>query len=253
MTRRSLVALLLVLAIGPDVRAADPQPITVLAASSLTESLQAAGSAWSAKGHPAVSFSFDASSRLAKQIESGSPADAFFSADEDWMNELATKGLIDASTRADLVGNALVVAVPAGNPLAIHAATDLSGVGVKHLALAGESVPAGKYGRAALTTLHVWDAVNERVVNGDNVRAVLAWVASGEAEAGIVYATDAKVEPKVTVAFTFPPTSHPAIVYPAAVLKNAPHAADAKSFVAFCQSSEGLAIFEKAGFTKLAH
>ncbi len=246
-----ILATVLLLATLRDVRADDRAALTVLAASSLTESLQLAATTWTAKGNPAVAISFDSSSRLAKQIEAGSPADAFFSADQDWMDELATKGLIDASTRIDLVGNSLVVVVPAEKPSAIRSAADLSSAAVKHLAVAGESVPAGKYARAALTSLHAWDPVKDRVVNGDNVRAVLTWVAGGEAEAGIVYATDARIEPNVAVAFTFPASSHAPIVYPAAVVRGSPNAALAGAFVAFCKSPEAMAIFEAAGFTRL--
>lgn len=245
----TFLPLLAILLAPVSVHAADAPALTVLGAASLTESLQAVGAAWTAHGHPAVTFSFDASSRLAKQIEAGSPADAFFSADEDWMNELASQGRIDPSTRVDLLGNTLVVVVPASSKVAVHTAKDLSSATVHHLALAGESVPAGKYGRAALTSLGAWEGVKDRVVNGDNVRAVLAWVAGGEAEAGIVYATDARVEPKVTVAFAFPASSYPPIVYPAAVVQGSAHAGDAKSFVAFCSTPEAMAIFEKAGFT----
>jgi molybdate transport system substrate-binding protein len=244
-----MVPLFLLLATAPDARAADSS-VAVLAASSLTESLQAVGTAWTAKGHPEIAFSFDSSSRLAKQIEAGSPTDVFFSADVEWMDELARKGWIDESTRADLVGNELVVVVAAGKGSTIGSAKDLARV--QHLALGGESVPAGKYARAALTSLHAWEPVKDRVVNGDNARAVLAWVANGEAEAGIVYATDARVEPKVVVAFTLPSSSHPPIVYPAAVVKNAKHADEARAFVAFCRSTEALAIFEAAGFRRIA-
>jgi molybdate transport system substrate-binding protein len=126
---------------------------------------------------------------------------------------------------------------------------ELAGPDVKHLALAAETVPAGKYARAALVSAGVWEPVKDRVVNGENVRTVLGWVASREAEAGFVYATDAKVEPKVNVAFTVPASNYPPIVYPAAVVKNARHAKEAAEFLAYCQSAEGMAVFLAAGFT----
>jgi molybdate transport system substrate-binding protein len=252
-TRRSLLASLFLvvtgLALVPRHASADDPGLVVLAASSLTESLQKAGTAWTAKGHPKVTFSFDASSRLAKQVESGVSADAFVSADLEWMDYLDGKGLIDKATRTNLLGNSLVAIVAATSPLALTAPADLAKPEVKHLALGGENVPVGKYGRAALTNLKVWDGVKDRVVNGDNVRTVLGWVATGEADAGIVYTTDAKVEPKVKVAFTFPDSSHPPIVYPAAVTKGATHAKDAADFLAFCKSTDGMAIFAAAGFT----
>ena len=225
------------------------ESVVVLAASSLTESLQKVATAWTAHGHPAVTFSFDASSRLAKQVEAGAPADAYVAADTDWMDHLDSRGLIRTDTRVNLLGNTLVAVVPGPSSGLMGSAADLRKPEITHLALAGENVPAGRYGRAALTSLGVWDAVKTRVVNGDNVRTVLGWVATGEADAGIVYLTDARVEPKVTVAFTFPATSHPPIVYPAAVLTGAAHAQDAADFLTYCASAEGMAVFTAAGFT----
>lgn len=253
MNRRHLLALLALgaAALGwriPAARAGDPSPVVVLAASSLTETLQKVGAAWTAKGRPAVTFSFDASSKLAKQVEAGAPADAFFSADADWMDYLEGKGLIDASSRVNLLGNALVAVLPANSGVGVSRVEDLAKPEIAHLALAGENVPAGKYGRAALTALGAWDAVRTRVVSGDNVRTVLGWVASGEAEAGVVYRTDARVEPRVKVAFTFPASSHPPIVYPMAVLRGAAHAKEAADFLAYCRSAEGMAVFTAAGF-----
>ena len=253
LTRRALLASvpaagLLAFASEPHA-ASPPAPITVLAASSLTESLQKVAAAWTAKGHPAVTLSFDASSRLAKQIEAGAPVDAFFSADNDWMDYLDTRGLIDRPTRVDLLGNTLVAVVPVGSGLVLDDAAGLGQSGVQHLALAGESVPAGKYARAALSSLGGWDALEDRVVRGDNVRTVLGWVASGEAEAGVVYATDARVEPRVQVAFTFPRASYPPIVYAATVVAGAVHAKEAAAFLVYCRSAEGMAVFAAAGFT----
>jgi len=255
MKRRSLLHAVVITALGmaslvvaPPPAAAD-SPVVILAASSLTESLQKVAAAWTVKGHPAVQFSFDASSRLAKQVEAGAPVDAFFSADVDWMDHLEGKGLIDKTTRANLVGNTLVAVLPAGSMLTIRGAADLGLPGIQHLALAGESVPAGKYARAALGSLGAWDGVKDRTVTGDNVRTVLAWVATGEADAGVVYGTDAKVEPRVKVAFAFPQSSYPAIVYPMAVVKGASHAKDAAEFLAFCQSEAGIAVFRDAGFS----
>ena len=253
MTRRSLLAWLLagatLLSVAPRPAVADDATVVVLAASSLTESLQKVATAWTAKGHPKVAFSFDASSKLAKQVEAGAPADAFFSADSDWMDYVDAKGLINKPTRVNLLGNSLVAVLPAASTVTVASATDLGKPEIKHLALAGENVPAGKYGRAALESLGAWTSVKDRVVSGDNVRTVLGWVATGEADAGIVYATDAKVEPKVKVALTFPATSYPTIVYPAAVLTSATHGKDAADFLTYCGSAEGMAVFSAAGFT----
>jgi molybdate transport system substrate-binding protein len=229
--------------------AGSPGPLVVLAGSSLTESLQAVAARWSAGGHPAVTFSFDASSRLAKQVEAGVPADLFFSADSDWMDYLGERGLIDDRTRVNLLGNALVAVVPTRSTLAVTSAAELGKPEVARVALAGENVPVGKYGRAALTSLGAWGAVKDRVVNGDNVRTVLGWVATGEADAGVVYVTDARVESRVRIAFTFPATSYPTIVYPAAVLAGSARPTDAADFLAYCKSAEGMAVFTAAGFT----
>ena len=247
MTRRLLLFALGFLLALPA-RAADAE-ITVLAASSLTESLQAVGAKWTAAGHPKVTFSFDASSRLAKQIEAASPADLFFSADSDWMDYLDERSLIDEATRVNLLGNALVVVVSAASTVTFGSVKNLARPEVKHLALAAETVPAGKYARAALTSAGAWEPLKDRVVNGENVRTVLGWVAGNEAEAGFVYATDAKVEPKVRVAFIVPAASYPPIVYPAAVVKNAAQAKEAAEFLAYCKSPEGIAVFVAAGFT----
>lgn len=216
--------------------------VVVLAASSLTESLQKVAAAWTAQGHPAVTFSFDASSKLARQIEAGAPADLYISADSEWMDYLDQRGRI--TSRVNLVGNSLVAIVPKGT----SSSPDLTRPEIKHLALAAETVPAGKYARASLLSLGTWDAVKDRVVSGDNVRTVLGWVATGEAEAGIVYATDALVEPRVSTVYTFPAATHPPIVYPAAVVKDAAHAEDAAAFLAYCRSTAALAIFYAAGF-----
>lgn len=231
------------------VAVAGEPPITVLAASSLTESLQAVADAWTARGHPAPTLSFDASSRLARQVDAGAPADLFFSADAGWMDWLAGRGLVDPTTRVDLLGNALVVVVPAGSDLTVSAATGLADPRVRHLALAGESVPAGRYAREALRALGAWDGVADRVVSGDSVRATLAWVAAGEADAGLVYATDARVEPRVTVAWTVPADAHPPIVYPAAVVRKSAHRAEAEAFLAFCRGEVGRETFAAAGFS----
>lgn len=255
MKRRRLLALLavattVVLVLGSRVvEAGDPDPIVVLAASSLKETLPVVAAAWTAKGHPPVTFHFDASSRLAKQVEAGAPADVFISADRDWMDVLERAGRLAAGTRRDLVGNTLVAVVPAGSGLTLASPSDLARPEVLRLGLAGENVPAGKYGRAALRALGVEDAVQGRIVNGDTVRTVVRWVATGEVSAGIVYATDARVEPRVKVAFPFPAGSHSAIVYPMAVLKDSGHASEAASFLDACRSPEGMAVFRAAGFT----
>jgi molybdate transport system substrate-binding protein len=229
---------------------ADSGTITVFAAASLTDALGAVGKAYEAKTGTHVVFSFAASSVLAKQIEASSGADMFVSADEDWMNDLDKKGLVAPGTRHDLLGNHLVLVAPAGLKITIKIAPkfDLVGaLGSSRLAIADPaSVPAGKYGKAALTNLGVWDSVSGKLAIAENVRAALAYVARGETVLGIVYNTDAQIEPRVHVVGTFPDNSHAPIVYPVALVKGGkPAAAD---FEKFLSSATATGIFKKAGF-----
>lgn len=222
------------------------EPLTVLAASSLTEVMSELGQAWTAQGNPHVEFSFDATSRLAQQVEAGAHADVFAAADEVWMDHLAERGLIRADSRVNLAGNRLVVVVPssAAGP---SGPEDLRAV--QHLALGGEAVPVGRYARSALKSAGVWEAVRDRVVTGDDTRSTLAWVALGEADAGVVYATDARVEPRVRVAWTFAEGSHPAITYPGAVLADSDAPESSASFMTFCRSQAARSAFERHGFS----
>lgn len=238
--RRTLVLALLVVGCKPT---ADTE-LHVLAAASLADALPKVVDTWS-DGMP-VELVFDATSRLAVQIEAGAPADVFLSADHEWMDTLDGQGLVLAGTRHDLLGNRLVVVVPEA---AANAPTDAIGLrGIGRLALAGASVPAGRYARASLESLGVLADVTAKIVEGDSVRTALAWVARGEADAAIVYATDARVEPAVRVAFELPSESHPAIVYPIAVLERTEHAAAARRFVEHVRSDAAQAIFREAGF-----
>jgi molybdate transport system substrate-binding protein len=223
-------------------------PMHVLAAASLTDVLAlVAGEFVAANGGAPPELVFDASSRLATQIRAGAPADVFVSADLDWMDELDADGLVVSDTRHELLGNRLVVVVPKD---ANSAPADVAALaGIDHLALAGEDVPAGKYARAALTELGVMGALDARIVAADNVRTALAWVANGEAAAGIVYATDAAVEAAVKVAFEIPADSHPRIVYPIAVLTAATQPARARAFVEHCRGASASQRFRAAGFT----
>ncbi|MEO7994163.1 MAG: molybdate ABC transporter substrate-binding protein [bacterium] len=233
---------------------AKTRPITIYAAASLSDVLTTIGHDWSAAtGSPAPVCSFDASSRLAKQIAEGAPADLFISADEAWMDFLADTALIDSASRTDLVGNTLVCVVNATDGLKIEAATDLTRDDVGHIALAGETVPAGKYAQAALKAAGVWDSIQDRIVRGDNVRTVLAYAATGEVDAAVVYATDARVEPKVKLAFTFPEDSYPRILYPAALIQNQLTARPkaAASFLDYLESDAARDRFAAAGFTIL--
>lgn len=228
--------------------------ITVLAAASLSDVLPKIAAEWNKRNKETVAFSFDGSSRLAKQIEAGIPADVFISADTDWMDHVEKAGKTVPGSRKNMLSNRLVLIVPKSAPkdasFAPRSPEGLSGAGLKHLALADENVPAGKYARAALRASGAWDGVKDRVVNGDNARAATAWVSRGEAEAGIVYATDATADAKVRATYTFPEKDHPKIVYPAALVKNGANSAAAKKFLEFLSDAKARAIFSEAGFTR---
>lgn len=223
----------------------------VLAAASLQESLSAAATAWSTKGHPKPVLSFAASSALARQIGAGAPADLFISADEPWMDYVATQGMVISGTRVSFLANQLVLIAPVGSNirLKIKPGFPLSqALGAGRLAMADpDAVPAGKYGKAALEKLGVWPAVANKLALATNVRAGLALVERGEAPLGIVYATDAKASAKVGVVGAFPANSHPPITYPVARLKASTNP-DAEAFRRFLISREGKAIFVRYGF-----
>jgi molybdate transport system substrate-binding protein len=255
MTRR-LIALLLpfALALGLVLPAAAQAPITVFAAASLKNALDKAAAAYAKdSGAAPAKISYAASSTLAKQIEQGAPADVFISADADWMEYLAKKGLIQAASRRDLFTNHLALVAPResttrldikpGFPLA-------AALGGQRLAMAGPDVPAGRYGQQSLTALGVWDQVKDKTARGENVRATLQFVVRGEAPLGIVYDTDALSEPAVRIVGLFPESSHPRIIYPGAVVA-ASTAPGAAPFLAYLRGAKGEAIFRKYGFAAL--
>jgi molybdate transport system substrate-binding protein len=229
------------------------QPITVLAAASLTDVLQDIGRDYEAARGRKVVFSFAASMTLAKQIEASSGADLFISADAESMDYLDQKRLIARSTRQNLLGNSLVLIAPssARATLAIVPGFNLAAaLNGGRLAVANtESVPAGRYAKAALTKLGAWDGVKSRLAEGEDVRATLAYVARGEAPLGVVYATDAKVESRVRIVSTFPPDSHPPIIYPVALTADAN--AQATDFLDYLKGAEARAKFSRAGFIPL--
>ncbi len=231
--------------------AQDAKGPLILAAASLQEALTAAADAYAATGQPRPVLSFAASSALARQIENGAPADLFVSADEAWMDALAARNLLRPGTRTSFLTNGLVLIAPAAQPLRLRIRPGFSlaaTLGDGKLAMADpDSVPAGKYGKAALTSLGVWTAVEPKVARAENVRAALAFVTRGAARAGIVYATDARAEPGVVVAGVFPVSSHPPITYPLAILAGSQNSG-AAGFRAFLLSSAGRAVFTRYGF-----
>lgn len=229
-----------------------PRAPLVLAAASLQESMSAAADAWARSGHARPTVSFAASSALARQAIAGAPADLFVSADEEWMDALQQRGLLVPGSRADFLGNRLVLVAPRSSPVAVRLrpGVDLAGVlGRGRLAMADpDAVPAGRYGKAALTQIGAWREVEGSVVRAENVRAALALVERGAATMGVVYATDAAASRAVRVVAMFPAGSHPPIRYPLALLKSS-RSAGARAFRAFLLSARGKAIFARYGFS----
>ncbi|BAV65866.1 molybdate ABC transporter substrate-binding protein [Sphingobium cloacae] len=243
---------LLFAALLPSAMAASGKGPLVLAAASLQESMNAAADAWAANGHARPILSFAGSSALARQIKAGAPADLFISADEDWMNDVERAGLLWRGSRADLAGNRLVLVAPAGQPVRLRIGRGMPiarALGDSRLAMADpDSVPAGKYGKAALTTLGVWPAISGKVARADNVRGALALVERGAARLGVVYETDARASKQVRVVGAFPAGSHAPIRYPLARLKASTHR-DGEGFRQFLLSGTGRAILGRYGFT----
>ncbi|MGZ5920418.1 MAG: molybdate ABC transporter substrate-binding protein [Rhizomicrobium sp.] len=253
MTRllRALAASLL-LALAPlPALAAD---VTVFGAASLADALKEIAANYQKQSGKQVAVSLAASSVLARQIEASGGADVFISADLDWMDYLDNKKLIQHNTRENLLGNKLVLVAGKGVDTNITIAPHFDLLGALkggRLAMADpDSVPAGKYGRTALISLGSWNGVVNHVVNAENVRVALAYVARGEAPLGIVYETDAKADSSVKIVGVFPESSHQPILYPAALVKDAKP--EARTFLAYLASPAARAVFEKDGFTFLA-
>ena len=228
---------------------AQPRGPVVLAASSLQEAMTEAADRWARAGHPRPVLVFAASSALARQVQAGAPADLFVSADEQWMDVLARAGLLAVGSRADLVGNRLVVVAPRAWRGRLTRATLAWALAAGPVAMGDPAaVPAGRYGQAALERLGAWGAVAPHVVRAENVRAALLLVERGAAPFGIVYATDARASSKVRVAGLFPADLHPPIRYPLARLKGG--SASAEGFRRWLLSAPGRAVFMRYGFTE---
>ena len=249
-----IFSLLLLVAISlapPLARAQDNAGLTVFAAASLKESLDEAAAAYQQQTGIRVRVSYAASSALARQIEQGAPADVFVSADLEWMDYLQARNKLDVATRRSLLGNQLVLIAPKASKAQVdlkRPATLLAALGNGRLAVGQtRTVPAGKYAKASLESLSLWNGVKARLAESESVRAALMLVARGETPLGIVYASDAKAEPGVRVVATFPGESHPAIVYPVAALRGA-RSAHASQFVQWLGSPAADAIFTQHGF-----
>jgi molybdate transport system substrate-binding protein len=223
--------------------------LTVFAAASLTDALKEIGPAYEKASGDKIAFNFAASGTLELQIRHGAFADIFFSADEEKMNDLDKDGLLEPGTRRDLLGNTLVIIVPADSSLALTSAAGLADPKVKKIALGqGKVVPAGIYAEQYLTKIGIWDQVQPRVIPQESVRAALAAVETGNVDAGIVYKTDALHSKKVRIAFEVPAAEGPSIVYPAALVKGSKHADAAKKFLDYLGSPDALAVFARYGF-----
>ena len=256
MKRREWLGLALATAVAPlSTARAQAGGLVIFAAASLKNALDEIAAAWTREtGKTAPRISYGASSALAKQMEQGAPADLFISADTDWMDYVEKKDLIRKDTRVDLLGNKIVLIAPKDSKVALdikpgfELAKALAG---GKLAMANvDSVPAGKYGKAALEKLGAWSGVKDSIAQAENVRAALLLVSRGEAPLGIVYSTDAAAEPNVRIIAAFPADSHPPIIYPAAETKGA-KSADAKGFLDYLKSGKARPAFEKQGFSVL--
>ena len=254
LTRRTFARWGLAACVAPD--AAAGSDLVVFAAASLTDVLRTLAAELA--GWREVRFSFAASSTLARQIEQGAPAHVFISADEAWMDHLAARGMLDPASRRVLAGNRLVVVRSASD--AVPSAPSETAAALRDALRAGSAprapdrvatgdpahVPVGRYAQQALTQLGLWPEVAPRLVRADSVRSALAFVERGEAAAGIVYATDARVTTQVRVAARFPRSSHPPIRYPSAVVRGAPPAALA--FLDALASPQAQPLWRAAGF-----
>jgi molybdate transport system substrate-binding protein len=256
-TWRVFIASIILLSPGsPWTIAASAQQakLVIFAAASLKDALDEVNTAYEHEKGRETTTSYAASSTLAKQIEAGAPADVFISADLDWMDYLAKRNLIKPDTRANLLGNRLVLIAPVAADGKLDIAPNFPlarALGNGRLAIADPSgVPAGRYAKAALEALGVWSSVADRLAPAENVRATLALVSRGEAPLGIVYQTDANSDKGVQIVGTFPASTHPPIIYPIAVI-GASTNPGAPGYVAFLKSPTARPIFEKQGFTVL--
>jgi molybdate transport system substrate-binding protein len=246
-------AWLAALAVGLSLAAtnATAREIRLLVAASLSNVIDKLCVGWVAKGEPKCVAVYAASSALARQIENGAPGDVFISADEPWMKHVVDKKMVKPETQRVLATNVLAIVAPADSKVSLTPGPNFpiaAALGDGRLSLADpDSVPAGRYAKAALTQFGVWDAVSGKIARAENVRDALAFVARGAAPLGIVYTTDAAVEPKVRVVARFPDGTHPPVVYPMAVTANA-RSPRAQAFLDFLMTPESQSVLAEAGF-----
>jgi molybdate transport system substrate-binding protein len=228
-----------------------PQKVTVLAAASTVDAIEEIATLFQEQTQIEVVISGGPSNGLAQQILAGAPADVFLSANKKWGDAVTEQGL--AGETVDLLTNRMVLIVPRGNPAGIADVGDLTGSKVTHVAIAGEGVPAGIYAEQALRHLKLFDALSDsnKLARGSDVRITLTYVERGEAEAGIVYATDARISDQVAVIAELDPESYDPVVYPAVLLNSAADRPAARRFFQFLQSADAQAVFQRCGFTSL--
>jgi len=251
-TMRALAASLAVVALASGVPAAPAvADVVVFGAASLKEALDEQSKRFEAASGNKVVVSYGASNTLARQIEGGAPADLFIAADLEWMDYAERRSLLRAGTRVNLLSNALVLIAPAASKSTLRIAPNFAladALGQGKLAMANpDSVPAGKYGKSALQAMGVWADIEHKVARAENVRAALALVSRGEAPFGIVYATDAWADTGVRIVDGFPPSSHPPIVYPAAIVASS-KSPQATALLDYLKSPSSRAVWEKYGF-----
>jgi molybdate transport system substrate-binding protein len=255
-TRRSCFALLCVALVagGAGIRpaAAQGRDVLVFAAASLKNALDDVAAQWQRESGKKAVISYAASNTLIKQIEQGAPADIFVSADLDWMDYGQQKNLIKPESRANLLGNRIVLVAPKDTAVSVNIQP---GIDLAALLKGGrlamgnvDAVPAGKYGKAALEKLGAWDGVKDKIAQAESVRAALLLVSRGEAPLGIVYQTDAASDPTVKIVGTFPDNTHPPIIYPIALTKDSSNP-DAAAFLSYIRSPAARPAFERQGFT----
>jgi molybdate transport system substrate-binding protein len=241
----------LTLLTGCSVKSQDKVELTISAAASLTDALKDIQKTYENSNKSIqLIFNFGASGALQQQIEQGAPSDVFISAGAKNMKVLVDKQLIDASQQRNVLMNELVVVVPANGVTPIQRIEDLASADINHLAMGEpQTVPAGSYAKEALTNAKLWDPLQSKIVQGKDVRQVLTYVESGNAEAGFVYKTDALSSQKVKVAFNVDPKAYAPIAYPAGIVKATKHTKEAAGFYAYLQTKEAQEIFEKYGFS----
>jgi molybdate transport system substrate-binding protein len=248
-----LVALATLLPPAAQARQPEEPEVLVFAAASLTNVLEDLSKRWSRSPAIRVKLSFAASSVLARQVEAGGKADLFISADREWMDYLQQRALIDPATRRDLVGNRLVLIAPSDSKLQLRIEPGFAlaaALGRGRLSTGDpDTVPAGRYARSALVSLGLWDEIQHRLVRADNVRSALMFVGRGEAPLGIVYTTDALVDPKVRIIDTFPQDTHAPITYPAAAIRGSRK--EAAEFLVYLAGPAARDTWKKYGFVEL--